>query len=82
MPRYIDADVLRSVFTEKSAENVIGIDLCKAIISRIDQIPTADVVPVVRCGNAFPSPCANCINNPVNGGSGICHCTIGGQTIY
>ena len=27
--------------------------------------------------NTFPSPCADCKNNPINGGSGICHCTLG-----
>ena len=29
-----------------------------------------------------PSACARCKNNPNNGGSGICHCTLGMQTIY
>ena len=24
------------------------------------------------------SPCVNCSNNPKNGGSGICHCILGG----
>lgn len=28
------------------------------------------------------SPCVHCSNNPRNGGSGICHCTLGLQTIY
>ena len=46
MPRLIDADVLRSVFTEKSSERVCGIKLCKAIIYRIDHTPTVDAVPV------------------------------------
>ena len=27
--------------------------------------------------NTFPSPCQNCRNNPVNGGSGVCHCMLG-----
>ena len=49
MPRLIDADVLRSVFTEKSSERVCGIKLCKAIIYRIDHTPTVDAVPVIRC---------------------------------
>ena len=31
---------------------------------------------------AVPSACAQCKNNPNNGGSGICHCTLGTQTIY
>lgn len=29
-----------------------------------------------------PSACAQCKNNPNNGGSGVCHCTLGTQTIY
>lgn len=28
------------------------------------------------------SPCANCPNNPINGGSGICHCILGTPKIY
>lgn len=47
--RLIKADALRTVFTEKSTENVCGAELCKAIISRIDEIPTVDAVPVIRC---------------------------------
>lgn len=27
--------------------------------------------------NTFPTPCSGCRNNPANGGSGICHCTLG-----
>lgn len=32
--------------------------------------------------NTYPSPCTNCSNNPANGGSGVCHCTLGVQLIY
>ena len=46
MVRLIDADALKSVFTEKSTEAVCGAELCKAIISRIDDAPTVDAVPV------------------------------------
>lgn len=28
------------------------------------------------------NPCANCSNNPNNGGTGICHCVIGMSGIY
>lgn len=28
------------------------------------------------------SPCQNYLNNPNNGGSGICHCVLGNSTIY
>lgn len=44
--RLIDADALRIVFTEKSSERVCGVELCKAIIFRIDEMPTVDAVPV------------------------------------
>lgn len=44
--RLIDADALRIVFTEKSSERVCGVELCKAIISRIDEMPTVDATPV------------------------------------
>lgn len=47
--RLIDADALRIVFTEKGSERVCGDKLCKAIISRIDEMPTVDAVPVIRC---------------------------------
>ena len=31
----------------------------------------------------FEQPaCINCSNNPKNGGSGICHCILGGQPVY
>ena len=30
----------------------------------------------------FPSQCKNCSNHPKNGGSGVCHCILGQQTIY
>ena len=28
-----------------------------------------------------PPTCRNCSNHPSNGGSGICHCTLGSQTM-
>ena len=44
--RLIDADELKSVFTKKSTEAVCGAELCKAIISRIDDALTIDAAPV------------------------------------
>lgn len=44
--RLIDADEFKSVFIEKSTEAVCGVELCKAIISRIDDAPIIDAVPV------------------------------------
>ena len=31
--------------------------------------------------SSVPDPCKGCSNHPSNGGSGICHCTLGTQTI-
>lgn len=31
---------------------------------------------------AVPAACRACSNHPVNGGSGVCHCTLGSATIY
>ena len=31
--------------------------------------------------SSVPDPCKKCSNHPSNGGSGICHCTLGTQTI-
>lgn len=29
----------------------------------------------------IPSACKSCLNHPSNGGSGICHCTLGAPVI-
>ena len=42
--RTIDADALKAVFEEKSSEAVCGVELCKAIISRIEEQPTVDAI--------------------------------------
>lgn len=31
---------------------------------------------------AKSNPCVNCPNNPKNGGSGICFCTLGMSNVY
>ena len=49
MARYIDADRLINEFTGNGGVFVYGIDVVKAIVSRIYLQPTADVVEVVRC---------------------------------
>jgi hypothetical protein len=30
----------------------------------------------------IPEPCKNCSNHPINGGSGICSCTLGDTLVY
>ena len=48
--------------------------------------PKEDVVRIPYYDNTLidekPSPCKHCSNNPSNGGSGICHCILGLNTIY
>lgn len=44
--RPIDADGLKEVFKEKSTEAVCGVELCKAIISQIDNQPTVYAIPI------------------------------------
>ena len=51
--RLIDADALKAVFEEKSSEAVCGVELCKAIISRIDEAQTVDAEHV-RHGKWLP----------------------------
>ena len=38
-------------------------------------------VNTVYTNNYLPSACDNCSNNPKNGGSGICHCILGGMKV-
>lgn len=49
MSRLINADELIAVFNSRSTINVVGDGLCKAIIARIEAMPTVDAVPVVLC---------------------------------
>lgn len=39
-------------------------------------------IDIEKIINSQPSPCDKCMNNPKNGGNGICNCTLGTQTIY
>ena len=51
MARYIDADKLIDYFRCAGATFCYGESTIKAIISRIEVMPTADVEEVVRCQN-------------------------------
>ena len=50
--------------------------------------PIEDVVRIPYLGenvsySLYDNPaCQKCSNNPINGGSGICHCILGNQIIY
>lgn len=41
------------------------------------QILNENIGRTVKYDNTYITPCKNCSNNPANGGSGICNCTLG-----
>ena len=49
MSDYIKREDAMAEFATNGSATVYGIDKCKAIISRLQLVPTADVVEVVRC---------------------------------
>lgn len=67
--KLIDADALKEVFEEKGSEAVCGVELCKAIISQIDNQPTVEAEPVTRCKD-----CQYWMKNPYRESSvfGLC----------
>ena len=44
-----------------------------------DAVPNVTLLPWVSVPSfgAIPKPCQGCPNHPSNGGSGVCHCTLG-----
>ena len=40
------------------------------------------VIPKQPTEYIIPISCLHCANHPSNGGSGICHCTLGMQTVH
>ena len=49
MAIYIELDKVIEQFCSCGSVFTYGDNVCKAIVSRLKQVPTADVVPVVRC---------------------------------
>lgn len=47
-----------------------------------ETIEKLKIIQTFDSGVQNPSPCDACSNSPKNGGSGICHCTLGTQTFY
>ena len=57
-----------------------------------DRMLQQEVIKAIKNGVPFnfyipyetipSSPCQTCSNHPSNGGSGVCHCTLGTQVIY
>lgn len=49
-------------------------------INDVKIINPVKIIPI-QDSSYIPDPCVNCSNHPSNGGSGICHCTLGGIKI-
>ena len=47
-----------------------------ALAEKQDKFPMISTTPYVD--NSIPAPCRDCSNHPSNGGSGVCHCILGG----
>lgn len=59
----------------------VGEDLAR-INAELDRLSPPATIPNVVTYNEIPRPCRSCPNHPSNGGSGICHCILGSQTVY
>lgn len=46
-----------------------------------NEVVTFDA-PWIRSSSVVPKSCQHCPNHPQNGGSGVCYCVLGTQTIY
>lgn len=53
----------------------------KEIGEVLDMAVESIQVEPVKTLYQIPEACKNCSNHPSNGGSGICHCTLGGMKI-
>ena len=42
-----------------------------------DAVPNVTLLPWIPPTAAIPKPCQGCPTHPSNGGSGVCHCTLG-----
>ena len=66
---------------KEAGADAVG-DLIKRImeIQKTDESTTVQVVTVPTYyyeKHSNTDPCLGCSNNPINGGSGICHCILG-----
>lgn len=66
----------KSILVEKIKSSKEFNDLEKSIlIQRLRNTKNINNTPLAHTFNN--QACINCSNNPKNGGSGICHCTLG-----
>ena len=70
----VGADLLEAV--KKKLLDISPISNVNPIYMEVPKINFDDIT-VKRSSDNIPAPCQACPNHPSNGGSGICHCTLG-----
>ena len=61
-------------------DTIKRLDAIQALIN-FEDIKGYSYVAMEQALMEIPSACKNCSNHPSNGGSGICHCTLGTPVI-
>ena len=77
----IGKDILKSVMdkltrNEHAFVNVTGTTITGPSMLTYKGTKDGELAPDI------PNACKECSNHPINGGSGICHCTLGSQINY
>ena len=62
---------------EKYCEYLLPCGWCEKFEKECDKVKSMPyLLEPIKINNFMPSVCDKCSNNPKNGGSGICNCTI------
>lgn len=79
-----ESDSLANLATSASVLSGNTVDISEATDALIKALKDYEdkLVKESMVGNFEQSACVNCSNNPKNGGSGVCFCTLGQQAIY
>ena len=85
-----DAQNMLQIFQKNFPNNKViitfkGIEVTKENKNKQTVTPNAwdeyFATPIKDKMDSIPIPCQSCPSHPINGGSGICHCTLGTNTI-
>ena len=71
---------IEKVMREESAK--IGKIVREAVVQNAGAYQYKPTAPGIYWPNNYiPEACRSCMNHPSNGGTGICHCTLGHPTV-
>ena len=74
----IDNEFIKRGYSEEESKILANLIINSGIPN--DSILNA-VQSVYNLSFSIATPCTDCLNNPNNGGSGVCHCVLGQQFI-